>query len=100
MHLENIRLHEAMKKANDCRIRAWEVYGLHIEVQDLPKNAKVQKTFVFKIFEELWQVGIEYTIKGNSVPDKVSVAEFSTLEELQKKYPQLFELDGDLYALS
>ena len=96
----NIRLSEAMTKAIDCRIRAWEVYGLYIDVTGLPENTKVRKTFVLKLFEDPWQVGIEYNVKGNPKPNMDAIAEFSTLEELKKKYPQLFELEGDLYALS
>lgn len=100
MSENNIRLYEAMTKAINCRIRVWEVYGLHIDVEGLPKNAKVRKTFVFKRFDDPWQVGIEYTVKGSPQPEKDATDECSTLEELKKKYPQLFELEGDLYALS
>ena len=97
---ENIRLHDAMTKASNCRVRAWEVRGLHIEVQNLPKNAKVKKTFVLKLFNDQWQVGIEYTTEADPKPSMDAIEEFSTLEEVQRKYPQLFELEGDLYALS
>ena len=100
MNENNIRLYEAMTKAIDCRIRAWEVYGLYINVEWLPENAKVRKTFVFKRFDDPLQVGVEYTVKGKTQPEKDSREEFSTLEDLKKKYPQLFELEGDLYALS
>ena len=100
MQQKNIRLLEAMTQSNDCQVRAWEVYGLHIDANNLPANAKVKKTFVFKFSEDQWQVGVEYTVEYNQKPEMVSIDEFSTLKDLQKKYPQLFKLEGDLYALS
>jgi len=97
--MEKIGLHDAMAKSSNCRIRVWELPGTHVEVKDLPLNASVEKTFVTKIFSNLWQVGIQFLLAGDSKPNMSAIAEFSTLDELLKTYPQFSEITGELYAL-
>jgi len=93
MFINGIPLDDAMTREIPPRVRAWEVSGLHIEGQNIPEDLLVSKTYVLKLSDSCWQVGIE------SVEGLLKVlSEFSSLEELQKQFPHLFELEGDLYA--
>lgn len=100
MNIKKIRLQEAMTRAMNQRARAWEVPGLQIEDKEIPENVVVIKTFVMKLFDNYWQVGVEWNEQGEKATSMKSVAEFSTLEEIRERFPHLFELVGDLYAFS
>lgn len=97
---ENIRLRDAMTKELKHKARSWCVPGLQIEVKKLPENAIVSRTVVEYSHETNYFIIVKYTIEGDSTIKLVVSEEFSTLEELQKKHPHLFELDGHLYAFS
>ena len=99
--IERIRLQEAMTKELDmpdmpCRI--WGVDGLQIEVEDLPEDAVVDKTFVFKAPDSDYLL----RIMGHYEDDRGSflgeIDNFSILEELKEKYLNLFEMEGALIS--
>lgn len=98
MHRYHITLREAMTMNLSRRVRVWEVVGLHATAEDIPENAKVQKTFVMKSREGNIRLGIEWTVDGELGSCMNLIAEVSTLEELKDKFPKLFELEGSLYA--
>ena len=99
--IERIRLQEAMTKELDmpdmpCRI--WGVDGLKIEVEDLPKDAVVNKTFVFKAPDSNYLLNIMGHYEDGRGSFSREIDNFSTLEELKEKYPNLFEMEGALIA--
>ena len=98
MHQENVRLREAMTQELKHQVRAWDVPGLQVEVEELPENATVSRTAVMKSTNRDYQLLVSYTIEGDLKSYMGEIATFSTLEELQEKHPQLFELDGYLFA--
>lgn len=100
MHQDNIRLHEAMTQELKHRVRVWDIPGLQVEVQGLPENAIVSATAVMKSRTRDYQLLVNYNIAGDKGSYTREVTTFSTLEELQEKYPQLFELEGQLYAFA
>lgn len=100
---EHVRLEEAMTMDIEQPCRVWSVSGLHVEDEDIPKDANVKSTIVAKSFDgERWAVGVDFSTVSddNTVPNYFigTIAEFSSLEELRKTFPQLFELEGELFA--
>ena len=100
MHQDNIRLHEAMTQELKHRVRVWDIPGLQVEVQGLPENSTVSTTAVMKSITRDYQLLVNYNTDGDKGSYTREIATFSTLEELQAKHPQLFELDGYLYAFA
>lgn len=101
-YMHNIKLQEAMTKELTHETRVWSVFGLHVEVKDISENFTVAKTVVIKGNGKTVAVSIEGTAieeKGTFYQMK-DVFSFSSLEELQKKCPQLFELEGLLIAFT
>ena len=96
---ENIRLRDAMTIPLEQKIRSWSVRGLQVDIDELQPNATVTGTVVMKEPDTNYQLGIRWNINDDTRRIGV-IAEFSTLEELQEKHPQLFELDGRLYAFA
>ena len=114
---DNIKLHEAMTMELKQTLRVWSVPGIHVEVEKLPENATNIKTLAAKCSDGNFAVAVEWTAKEETKPDvessKLSLSfdkgpgeymkrvarKISTLEELQNKFPQLFELEGFLFAL-
>lgn len=99
MDKDDIRLKDAMTLPLNHQIRSWDVPGLQVDVDELQPNATVTRTVVMKDPDTNYQLGISWNINGDKRCFGV-IAEFSTLEELQDKYPQLFELDGHLHAFA
>ena len=99
---ETIALQEAMTMPLTQSVRVWHIPGLHIEDEDIPKNADVQTTFVMKTHRGHIEVGINYTVEVEGDVNSYTgiVAEVSALEELKDKFPKLFELNGSLYAFA
>ena len=67
---ENIRLQEAMsmdiqQKLRVWEVRIWETPGAQVQGDDLPKGAKVSETFVMKLDDYCWKVGMNWTIEGD-----------------------------------
>ena len=81
-------------------VRAWDIPGLQVEVEELPENATVSRTAVMKSSDRDYQLLISYTIEGDLKSYLGEIATFPTLEELKEKYPQLFKLEGYLYAFA
>ena len=96
---DNLKLKEAMTMDLSQRIRVWNIPGLHVKVDNLPEKATVQKTFVMMTSNGNWQVGLEYTVEGETGKYIGLVLKCSSLQELLDKMPELFEVAGDLYAL-
>ena len=96
---DSIKLKEAMTMALSQRIRVWSIPGLRIKVDNLPEKATVQKTFVMLTSNGNWQVGLELTVEGETGESILLVLKCSSLQELLDKIPELFEVDGSLYAL-
>jgi len=97
-YLENTRLRNAMSKGNDYVVSTWHIPGLHIQAQNLPCEAEIDMTFVIKCSNGPYQLGLIWEIDNGTTTYQRVFEEFSTLDEMQQKYPGLFELIGTLYA--
>ena len=95
---EHIKLQEAMTKAIKQKLRLWDIPGLHIEDEAVPKNVNISKTYVLKVFDLYYSLGVE--IENEKGPAMHNVGDFSSLEDLRRKFPHIFELDGNLIAFS
>ena len=100
MHQDHINLQEAMTMDISQSIRIWGVPGLHVQDEDIPANANVQKTFVMMLPDGYLELKVQWTVEGDKMTYIGTVAEFSTLEELKEQFPNLFELEGTLIAYS
>lgn len=113
-----VKLQESMTMDHKQTIRLWSIYGLHIDVVGIPENIIYVQTMIIKSSEHKnFAVAVQWTTKEdrNSTVENVGpfylplpeehlsytkvVARISTLEELKDKFPQLFEIDGSLFAL-
>ena len=97
MYQKNVRLHESMTSSS---VSIWEVSGLQVKLDDISENISQFKTFVIKLSDDHYLVGVEGKEDDDTAVFMQNVAEFSTLEGMQKLFPHLFELDGDLYVIS
>ena len=97
MYQKNVRLHEAMTSSS---VSIWEVSGLQVKLDDISENISRFKTFVMKLSDDHYLVGVEGKDNDDTAVFMQNVAEFSTLERMQELFPHLFELDGDLYVIS
>ncbi len=97
MYQKNVRLHEAMTSSS---VSIWEVSGLQVKLDDISENISRFKTFVMKLSDNHYLVGVEGKDNDDTAVFMQNVAEFSTLERMQELFPHLFELDGDLYVIS
>ena len=96
-HEENsILLREATAKSLDGNVRTWELDGIHIPL-DIPDDVISAKTIVLKPDNDDFCLAVKL-IYATSKTFTDEVAEFSTLEDLQKYYPNLFNLHGKLSA--
>ena len=111
-----VKLHQALSMDIEQSSRIWFIPGLHVNLEGLPKNATRIKTMVIKSSSSKFAVAVELVAKKEAKPDdkKVGefllplneapkayikiVAKFSSLEELKEEFPQLFELEGFLFA--
>lgn len=97
MVIEKVRLEKAMTMELKQHFRTWQISGLPIEYKYIPEGANVEYTIVMPNYERsIFSVGVQFT--SNKETYIYNVAEFSSLEEMQKTFPHLFELEGDLYA--
>ena len=111
----NIKLQDALSMDIEQSTRIWFVLGLHINIDDIPKDATGIRTLVLKTSNSTIAVTVEWFAKKKfdvNLVDKFFlpydeglkhymklVANVSKIEELQNTFPQLFELEGYLYAL-
>ena len=111
----NIKLQDALSMDIEQNIRIWFILGLHINIEDIPENATGIRTLVVKTSNGTIAVTVEWFAKKKldvNLIDKFFlpyderlkhcmkiVAKVSEIEELQNTFPQLFELEGYLYAL-
>ena len=98
MQQENIRLKNAMKKGANHVVCTWYISGLHVKTEDLPSKSEVVMTFVMKCIDTSYMLGIIWNKGGQTPTYHSTIGEFSTLEELEKNFPDLCELVGSLYA--
>ena len=112
---DNIKLQEALTMDVEQSLRIWYVTGLYAKVEDIPENATRIKTLVLKTSNGIFAVAVEWFAKKKVDSKNVNkfflpydegwknytklVAKFSKIEELQNTFPQIFELEGYLYAL-
>lgn len=114
---ETIKLREAMTMDLKQSCRLWTTPGIHVEIENVPENATNIKTTVCSLYGVTYSIGVEWTVKKDTKPVtkvnhyfldfdrepktylKIVVRNISSLEELQTKFQQLFELEGYLYAL-
>ena len=113
-----VKLQEAMTMDLKQTIRVWLISGLHIDVEGIPENIISVQTIVIKSSENNnLAVAVQWTTKEdrNFTVENIGpfylplpeehlsytkvVARISTLEELNDKFPQLFEMEGSLFAL-
>lgn len=94
---ENIRLRDAMTQQLKPKFRSWSVQGLQVDIDKLQPNVTVTGTLVMKEPDTNYQLFIRCNINGDD-RRLGKISEFSTLEELQEKHPQLFKLEGRLFA--
>lgn len=98
MVMESVRLQQSMTIQLEHPFRVWSVHGLHIEDSDIPKDANVNATIVSRNLDgDRFVVGVDFTT-AQEEQYICTVAVFSDLEELQKNFPHLFKLEGELYA--
>lgn len=95
---EHIKLQESMTKDINKKVRLWNTPGLHIEDDTIPKNVHISKTFVLKVFDLYYSLGVE--IEEGKSPVMHGIGDFSSLEELKLRFNHHFELDGNLFAFS
>ena len=96
---DNLKLKEAMTMDISQRIRVWSIPGLRVKVDNLPENATVKKTLIMMTSNGNWMLGFTCTIEGETGEDLVFGPKCSSLQELLDKAPELFEVEGSMYAL-
>ena len=112
-----IKLQDALSMDIEQSLRMWFVPGLHVDVEDVPENAKDIRTVVAKISNGTTAVLVEWSVKEKINVENINkfflplnfdeglkrymkiIAKVSKFEELQNTFPQLFEMDGYLYSL-
>lgn len=91
----NLKLEEAMKMKLKTTVRIWATPNFRSD------NASIRQTFVMKCNDcDQVTFGFIRTVRGNWDIKMNTVDKFSSLEELRNAYPQLFELNGNLYAFT
>lgn len=97
---EHVKLKEAMTMNLEQTIRVWNVAGLQVKEDRLPKEALVHTTFVMKLTNGNFSVGVEWKTEEDKGSYMSKVDEFKTLDELQENFPNLFDLYGNLLAIA
>lgn len=92
---DNIDLKTAMTMNLSQSIRLWTIPGLHLKIDNLPKNATIMKTLVMLTPSDKWNVGLEWTVEGHTGYYFASIAEYSSLQELLDNLPEFAELKED-----
>ena len=100
MRKDHIKLEEAMTmELKEC-VRVWDVDGLQVTAEDIPKNANVRKTFIIAPRGEKITVGVIWAVEGELSENYDDVDQVSDVQELKDKFPKLFELTGELYTIA
>ena len=94
----NLRLQEAMTKELENSIRIWSVEGLQVEGNVVPENTPVQTTYVYKDPSGYYELAIMADFEGKDDYFSKGIAKFPTLDFLKERYPNLFEMEGNLFA--
>ena len=99
-HEDNISLSKALTMELPHVTRVWDVPGIVIQDKDLPENAEVERTFVMSHKNSQTTVGVMYILSGDKGSYIGTVAKYSKLDikQLEKDFPSLFKLTGNLYA--
>ena len=93
---QKFRLNQAMTLDVGNNLVIWRCPGIHFDSADIPKELVNPMTFVIKWYDAKFNVGVEGMSKDGYSHLMISLADFSSLEELQKNSPHLFEIDGEL----
>ncbi len=91
----NITLQEAMSQGLPQTLKGWWVPGLHVEYSQTQENLNVTQTTIFKNPDGIFEVALSFNLAENCGSHFVTIATFSTLEDLRDKFPNLFELKGN-----
>ena len=97
---ECVKLKDAMTMNLKQTIRLWNVPGIHVKGDLLPENALVNATFVMKLPDGSLYVGVDWETDDDEESYMSTVGEFKTLDELQEKFPSVFDLYGCLSAIA
>ena len=99
-HKDNISLSEALTMELPHVVRTWGVPGPQVQSKEIPVNANVYHTFVMSHKDSKTCVGVMYTLQGERSVYSKSIAEYPVLdiEILEKDFPSLFKLTGNLSA--
>lgn len=99
----NLKLMEAMNMELEQGVREWLVPGLHISSADIPSDApsdaEAYITFVYKYPNSI-SYGVMWSLNDDVVRYTSFPEEVSSFEELKEKFPELFELEGELLAFT
>lgn len=97
-----ISLSDALTMELPYVTRVWAVPGLQVQNKVIPlDNANVARTFVMSHKDSKTCVGVTFTFEGNKGYYIGILKEYSELniEILEKDFPELFKLTGNLFAL-
>lgn len=96
---KNIYLEQAMNAEASLKslCTVWNTPGNQVDRQENSTNQITAETFVMKTFHTPFILGVRFFIEGQQYSG--TVAQFFSLEEMQKNYPELFELEGSLHAI-
>lgn len=97
-HKDNISLQEAMDMKLTQLFRNWRTSGAQVPFEESPTNATRTGTCVSRDPDGKIGVHIHFTVPDESPFYVATIASFSTLEELKEKFPNLFDLTGNLFA--
>ena len=81
---------------NDNHVHVWETAGLRANYPiGVPENFSVSQTFVISTIQVPFRVALLYKVNENT--GILDIGELSSLDELKKMHPQLFEVKGSAY---
>lgn len=97
-YVKGLQLKEFRLPENFQQVLHISWLGIQVKEAHLPENALVHITFVMKLLNGSFNVGVEWKADDDKGTCMSTVDEFKTLDELQEKFPNLFDLYGKLYA--
>lgn len=109
---ENIKLQEFLTAGTMPQGWAWKCLGIHVESEleaenvEIPENAIDCRTVEKSFNNGQIEVGAEWNKRGylwqedGRAQNMQIVGIVNSPEELHDKFPQLFELEGDMYPFA
>ena len=99
MKEDSILLREAMN-AEKCQYASvWSIEGKQIHIDNVPDKLIVKETFVHHGTDEKYQVGF-IGKKSDGTPFCTITKTFSSLDEVEKVFPELFKKEGEFFYLA